>query len=61
MIEPKGNKVISKFTAIINGSSTGLAGCVRECKGCIRGDSELNKSADFSNSEDKSCRYRIPY
>ena len=56
------NFVTSKYMAVINGKSTGLAGCVRQCEGCIRGDSMLEKSQDFARVRKVSeCRRSISY
>ena len=54
------NEITSKFTAIIDGQKTGLAGCVRNCRGCIRGDNRLDKSADFGKSAGV-CKHFISY
>ena len=59
----KPNAVTSKWTAIIDGKSTGLAGCIKGCMGCIRGDSALERTTDLSNKSIKPglCRHRIGY
>ena len=55
------NKVTSKWSAIIDGKETGLAGCVKACEGCIRGDDALNRVHDLGPKQQEPCKYRIGY
>lgn len=56
------NKVTSKWSAIIDGQKTGLAGCVQGCMGCIRGDRALERSSNFGKLINPGpCRHRIGY
>jgi hypothetical protein len=56
------NRVTSPFTAIVDGQSTGLAGCKSmRCPrraDCIRADGQLTHSVDFRVTG--SCSYFIP-
>lgn len=57
------NKVIDKYTAIVDGVQTGLAGCTERCVGCLRGDVALDRSRSLraeSKSSPHGCKVFIP-
>jgi len=60
-----GNRIINPYVAIINGTSTGLAGCSRSTTclsagGCIRANEQLKVREDMNPLSDANCRLYIP-
>ena len=60
-----GNRIINPYVAIINGKSTGLAGCSRSATcpsagGCIRANNQLKVRENMNSLSEKNCRFFIP-
>ena len=57
------NYPTTKYTAVVDGAETGLAGCSRKCKNCLRGHDMLRREKDMHSpviTAVHGCKLYIP-